>query len=252
MRTESAFETIARAERAPRQLSARSVGFLRFATGITLAALLASFALSFHAVLAVAALLGLPPLMQPLMPAAVDVYILVSVCALAIAKEREGVTQPTVNPVTGAVRKARLSSSQRMQWTLIWLWTAASSILNGWNAVLVSAHRPLAVQIALAAVAVIFPAGVLSASETLIKLLVKESTDTPEMAAAKTRAINAGALQSTAHGTVPRKGTPARADLVQTVKSFELANRPISKAEVDRTFGVPDTFVFEALNSPAV
>ena len=189
----SPFKTSLEGGKVARQFSARSTGFVRFAVAITAVAMLASFALSFNAQMAIASMMGLPIFMQPLMPLGVDTFILESVCTLTILRQREGVLQ-RYDESGKRIKGLRpwYRSAQGLQWGLMGMWTALSAALNAFHGFDVAKDSGLGVQIALVLISVVFPIGVLTATETLMKILIEENTDSPELAAAKTRLINAG------------------------------------------------------------
>ena len=156
-----------RTPRVARQFSARSHGFVALTVGITLLAMTASFALSFNAQVAIAALIGLQGWMRFLLPVGVDSFILVSALSLAGLREREGV--PGLLP--SGKRRPWWTLAQGRQWGLLWAWTAASVGLNAWRGLdSVPAGSSTVVVVGVAVVSVLFPAGVLTATESLLKV----------------------------------------------------------------------------------
>lgn len=175
----------------PRQFSARSRSFIALTVTITVTAVLASFTLSFNAQMAIAGLLQLGVL-SPLLPVGVDTFILVSVLTLTLLREREGVAAKVDSEGRKIKGQPWFRTGQGQQWALLWLWTAASAGLNSWHAFIIAKDSPLAVQIALAAVGLLFPLGVLTATETLIKVLIRDNAHSQEKAALITSFVQRG------------------------------------------------------------
>ena len=199
-----------RTPRVARQFSARSHAFVTLTVGITMLAMTASFALSFNAQVAIAALIGLAGWMQFLLPVGVDSFILVSALSLAVLREREGI--PALQP--NGRRLPFLRTSQGRQWSLLWAWTGASVGLNVWHGLdSVPAGSSVVVMVGVAVVSLLLPAGVLTATESLLKLLVAETNDSAELAHAKTRLINQGAPVAAQPGAKPRSVAAQDLDL---------------------------------------
>lgn len=227
-----------------RQFSARSAGFVRFAVIVTAVAMLASFALSFNAQMAIAAMLSLPVFMRPLMPLGVDMFILVSVCSLTILREREGVIQ-RYDEAGKRIQGLRpwYRTAQGLQWSLMGLWTALSAALNAFHGFTVSEGSAIGVRTVMVMISIIFPLGVLTATETLMKILIAENSDSQALAAAKTRLINAGAPVA-AQVSSGRAKSPVAAALDQQILddltfSFDDEGKPASQKSIAEKYGVP-------------
>jgi hypothetical protein len=228
-----------RAPRVARQFSARSHGFVTLTVAITLIAMTASFALSFNAQVAIASLIGLQGWMRFLLPVGVDSFILVSALALALLRERNGV--PALLP--SGKRPPWWRTAQGRQWSLLWAWVGASIGLNVWHGLdSVPAGSSTVVIVGVAVVSVLFPAGVLTATESLLKLLIQEPTDSAELAAAKTRLINHGAPVAAQPGAKPK--SVAAQDLDLRIRAeFALADVPPTLKALAEKFGVSEARV---------
>jgi hypothetical protein len=208
--------------RVARQFSARSHGFVMLTVVITLLAMTASFALSFNAQVAIAALIGLVGWMRFLLPVGVDSFLLVSALSLAVLREREGI--PALLP--NGKRPLWFRTSQGRQWMLLVSWSMASVGLNIYHGVnTVPAGSSVFVITAVAIVSTLFPLGILTATEGLLKLLIQETTDSAELAQAKTRLINHGSPIAAPVGSKPR--SVAAQDLDHRIRAeYALADVP--------------------------
>lgn len=202
-----------------KQLSPQSPGFIALTSAVTLLAMAASFMLSFSAQVAIAELMHLSGWKVWLLPAGVDSFILTSALALVIIRDREGM------PAAGT-RMPWFRSAQGRQWALMWGWTLASIGLNVWHGFVVSQGAGLPVQIGLAVVSTLFPLGVLTATDGLLRILVAETTDSAELAAARTRLANQGPAVA-AQPMVSRSKSTTDRDLDLRIQAeFALADGP--------------------------
>ena len=225
--------------RVARQFSARSHAFVTLTVSITMLAMTASFALSFNAQVAIAAIIGLAGWMRFLLPVGVDAFILVSALSLAVLREREGI--PALQP--NGRRPHWWRTGQGRQWGLLWAWTGASVGLNIWHGLdAVPAGSSGVIMAGVGVVSVLFPAGVLTATEGLLKLLVAESMDSAELAQAKTRMINAGPAVAAQPGAKPK--SVAAQDLDLRIRAeIALADTPPTLKALATKFAVSESRV---------
>lgn len=223
-----------RPPKAARQFSARSQGFIALTVTITVIAMSASFALSFNAQTAIAQTIGLTGWMRFLLPIGVDAFILVSALNLTVLREREGV--PGLLP--NGRRQPGFRTGQGRQWMLLCAWSGASIGINIYHGVsVVPAGSSAAVMVGVAVVSILFPAGVLTATEGLLKLLVSETTDSAELAQSKTRLINLGAPVAAQPGAKPV--SVAAQDLDLRIRAeIALADETPSLRALAEKFGV--------------
>ncbi|TFD04128.1 DUF2637 domain-containing protein [Cryobacterium sp. TMT1-66-1] len=203
-----------------RQFSPRSIGFIALTTFVTVLAMTASFMLSFSAQVAIAELMHLSGWMVWLLPAGVDSFILTSALALVVIRDREGTQAP-------GARVPWFRSAQGRQWALMWGWTLASIGLNVWHGFEVSKDAGLPVQIGLAVVSTLFPLGVLTATDGLLRILVAETTDSAELAAAKTRLANSGPAVAAQPAAARGRSTTDRDLDLQIQAEYALADGPL-------------------------
>lgn len=204
-----------------KQFSARAKGFINIVAGFTILAMVASFALSFHAQLAVGAALHLPVWLQWTLPLATDIFILSSLGTSLVLHEKG-------------------SRAARGQLWAMACWTAVSIGLNVFGAFLQTAGEPEAVRWALLAISVIFPLGVLTSSHGLTKLLVSETTESQEVRATRTKLENHGLPVVVAAGSKPRSLKEQETDrAIVEALSFSLDDEPVSQKELSAKLGVP-------------
>lgn len=229
----------ARTPRVARQFSARSHAFVTLTVGVTVLAMSASFALSFNAQVAIAAIIGLHGWMQFLLPVGVDSYVLVSGLSLAVLREREGIPGLLAN----GKRPPFWRTSQGRQWSLLSAWSLCSVALNIWHGLdSVPAGASAVVVVGVAVVSILFPAGVLTSTESLLKLLIQETTDSAELAQAKTRLYNLGVPTAAPVGAKPR--SVAAQDLDLRIKAeFALADSPPTLKSLAAKFEVSEARV---------
>ena len=228
-----------RAPRVARQFSARSHAFVTFTVSVTLIAMAASFMLSFNAQVAIATLIGLQGWMQFLLPIGVDSFIIVSSLQLGVLREREGI--PGLLPNGRHPHWWR--TAQGRQWALLWAWTTASVGLNLFHGLsVIPAGSSVVVMVGVGVVSVLFPAGVLTATEGLLKLLVADVVDSAELAQAKTRLINTGAAVAAQPGAKPK--SVAAQDLDLRIRAeIALADTPPTLRALATKFQVSESRV---------
>lgn len=195
--------------------------------------------LSFNAQIAIAAIIGLHGWMQFLLPVGVDSYVLVSGLSLAVLREREGI--PGLLPNGRRPRFWR--TAQGRQWSLLAAWSLCSVSLNIWHGLdSVPAGASAVVVIGVAVVSILFPAGVLTATESLLKLLLAETVDSAELAQAKTRLINAGPAVAAPVGAKPKSIAAQDLDL-RIQAEFAVADTPPTLKAMALKFAVSEARV---------
>lgn len=122
-------------------------------------------------------------------------------------------------------------------------WTTASVLLNLFHGLSsIPANSPVAVMVGVGAVSVLFPAGVLTATEGLLKLLIAEPVDSAELALAKTRLINHGGAVAAQPGAKPK--SVAAQDLDLRIRAeIALADTPPTLRALATKFQVSESRV---------